>query len=158
MSPLELKERATFKKWFRQGPKASLEDVPYPERDGKKLPHGAILDDAVPIQLHTRRAVIWWLRLRNCPPSPAYTYTHARALPPCIHTHVREKERDHTHRPKYTHDRHVNVPGNYPWQGFLNEHGGKEPGLIDLVKRTRQAGENAPCMTQEEVRLLEGDK
>ena len=48
--------------------------------------------------------------------------------------------------------RHMNIPGDYPLQQFVNEHGGIEPGLVQLVELVLKAKENAPCMTLEEVR------
>ena len=115
MSALELAKRAKLKKWFREGPKTSLRDIPYPLDDkNRRLPHGAQLDfKNLPVQLHSRRALIWWLRLRK-----------------------------------------MNIPGNYPLKSFDNEQGGKEPGLLDLVQLVREAKENAPCMTLEEVRVM----
>ena len=48
MSPAELAKRAKLKTWFRQGPKASLLELPYP-KDGKghKLPHGAHIHESI---------------------------------------------------------------------------------------------------------------
>ena len=112
MSPPELAKRAKLETWFREGPKTSLRDLPHPRDDkNRKLPHGAKLDRKLPIQLHSRKALIWWLRLRN-----------------------------------------MNIPGNYPLNSLENEHGGKEPGLVDLVRRVLNAKNAAPCMTLEEVR------
>ena len=66
LSPAELLTRVKMKKWFRHG-KTLAKDVPYPKNiDGKHLPHGAVLNfEKTPIILHSRRALIWWLRLRN---------------------------------------------------------------------------------------------
>ena len=66
LAPAELLERARMKKWFRKG-NSLAQDVPFPKNlDGEALPHGAVLNfDKKPIILHTRRALIWWLRLRN---------------------------------------------------------------------------------------------
>ena len=66
LSPAELLERARMTKWFRKG-NSLAQDVPFPKNvDGEALPHGAVLNfDKKPIILHTRRALIWWLRLRN---------------------------------------------------------------------------------------------
>ena len=65
MSPAELLTRARMSKWFRHGD-SLLRDVPYPQENGKKLPHGAVLNfEKNPIASHTRRALIWWLRLRG---------------------------------------------------------------------------------------------
>lgn len=66
IAPAELLERARMKKWFRKG-NTLTKDVPFPKNlDGEALPHGAVLNfDKKPIILHTRRALIWWLRLRN---------------------------------------------------------------------------------------------
>ena len=68
MSTAELLQRAQLEKWFREGDDNTLvEEVPYPtDADGNSLPHGAVLDfTQVPVEFHSRRALVWWLRLRH---------------------------------------------------------------------------------------------
>ena len=68
MSPGELLQHAQLNKWFREGDENHLvKEVPYPtDVDGNRLPHGAVLDFAqVPVELQSRRALVWWLRLRH---------------------------------------------------------------------------------------------
>ena len=68
MSPAELLKYAQLQKWFRQGDDNTLvQELPYPtDADGNSLPHGAVLDfEQVPVRLHSRRALVWWLRLRH---------------------------------------------------------------------------------------------
>ena len=58
-----------MRRWFREGDenRLSLSNVPYPvDKDGNDLPHGSVLDfQQMPIALHPRTALVWWLRLRN---------------------------------------------------------------------------------------------
>jgi len=111
MSPTELLQRAQLEKWFREGDDNTLvEEVPYPTNaDGKRLPHGAVLDFAqVPVELQPRRTLVWWLRLRhvNVPmdyPSNSFmsecggcllSYTLAFIF---LHIHIRTHTRMLTH-------------------------------------------------------------
>ena len=67
MDGATLLQHAKMQKWFRKGKPNILADVPYPTDDNdNELPHGAHLDfDTIPPHLHSRRALIWWLRLRK---------------------------------------------------------------------------------------------
>ena len=68
MSPAELLQHAQLEKWFREGDDNTLvKEVAYPtDASGNSLPHGAVLDfSQVPVELQSRRALVWWLRLRH---------------------------------------------------------------------------------------------
>ena len=68
MDHAQLLLHAKLEKWFREGTgNTLLQDVPHPrDKDGNQLPHGAVLKfDDIPIRMHPRKALVWWLRLRH---------------------------------------------------------------------------------------------
>ena len=155
MSPAKLLENAKLIQWFRSGPEnVLLAEVPYPtDGNGRSLPHGSVLDfSEVPITLHSRRALVWWLRLRhvNVPldyPMGSFVSECGSTEPGLVstsHTHT------HIHIPllSHTHTTPLLPPHKYTLT-YTRVHP-----LLQVALVRRAMRHDAPCMTLEDVQRL----